>query len=60
MLKVSQYLLLLLLLLMSEISDYEALLSEIVLDVQVTQDVLVQDPRDQQVEILEVSVPLYA
>lgn len=45
---------------MSEISDYEALLSEIVLDVQVTQDVLVQDPRDQQVEILEVSVPLYA
>jgi hypothetical protein len=49
---------LLLLLLMSEISDYEALLSEIVLDVQVTQDVLVQDPRDQQVEILKVSVPL--
>ena len=58
--KLSQYLLLLLLLLMSEISDYEALLSEIVLDVQVTQDVLVKDPRDQQVEILEVSVPLYA
>ena len=45
---------------MSEISDYEALLSEIILDVQVTEDVLVQDPRDQQVEILEVSVPLYA
>ena len=45
---------------MSEISDYEALLSEIVLDVQVTQDVLVKDPRDQQVEILEISVPLYA
>jgi hypothetical protein len=56
--KLSQYLLLLLLLLMSEISDYEALLSEIVLDVQVTQDVLVQDPRDQQVEILKVSIPL--
>ena len=44
---------------MSEITDYEALLSEIVLDVQVTEDVLVQDSRDQQVEILEVSVPLY-
>jgi len=50
---------LLLLLLVSEITDYEALLSEIVLDVQVTEDVLVQDSRDQQVEILEVSVPLY-
>ena len=44
---------------MSEITDYEALLSEIVLDVQVTEDVLVQDSRDQQVEILEISVPLY-
>jgi hypothetical protein len=49
---------LLLLLLVSEISDNETLLSEIVLDVQVTQDVLVQDPRDQQVEIREISVPL--
>ena len=58
MIKLSQYLLLLLLLLMSEISDYEALLSEIVLDVQVTQDVLVQDPRDQQMEICELSIPL--
>ena len=56
--KLSQNLLLLLLLLVSEITDNETLLSEIVLDVQVTEDVLVQDPRDQQVEIREVSVPL--
>ena len=48
----------LLLLLVSEVPDNETLLSEIVLDVQVTQDVLVQDPRDQEVEIREVSVPL--
>ena len=56
--KLSQSLLLLLLLLVSEITDNETLFSEIVLDVQVTEDVLVEDPRDQQVEIREVSVPL--
>jgi hypothetical protein len=56
--KLSHYLLLLLLLLVREISDNETLLSEIVFDIEVTQDVLVQDPRDQQVEIREISVPL--